>query len=324
MDKSYWGKTFVGFFQELFWHMVAACQGKYGFEDLAVDEIQIITLSLLGISAAIVGSFLVTRKMSMVANAISHTVLLGVVGSFLILHYFFARPFSELLEIDMKLLILASIIASLLTMVCIDFFNRVLRLSKDASIGLVFTSLFSVGIILVTVFTKNIHIGAEIIMGNVDMIHKNDIWIALILVIGNFLCMNLFFKEYLVTSFDPEFSKLSKISPVLLNYIVIFQTSLTLVGAFRAIGVVLILALLIVPPVTARLFVSRLKPMIYLSCFIAFVAAVLSVALTRHMVSVYGIPLSTSGLMVTILFLIGAISLTSIHINRLCNLKRLS
>jgi manganese/zinc/iron transport system permease protein len=304
MDKSYWGKTFIGFFQTLFEHIIDVCQGKYGFNDLALDEIQVITLSLLGISAAIVGSFLVIRKMSMVANAISHTVLLGVIGSFLILHYFFARPFSELLEIDMKLLIIASIIASLLTMVSIDFFNKTLKLGRDASIGLVFTSLFSVGIILVTLFTKNIHIGAEIIMGNVDMIHRDDIWIALSLVIGNFICMNLFFKEYLITSFDPEFSKLSKISPILLNYIVIFQTSLTLVGAFRAIGVVLILALLIVPPVTARLFVSRLKPLIYLSCFITFIAATLSVALTRHILSVYSIPLSTSGLMVTVLFLI--------------------
>ena len=304
MEKSYWGKTFVGFFQTLGNHIVDVVQGKYHFSDLAADEVQIITLALLGVAGAIIGSFLVIRKMAMVANAISHTVLLGIIGAFLILHYLFARPFSELLEIDIKLLVLAAVISSFLTMAFTDFFNHTLKLGRDSSIGLVFTSLFSVGIILVTIFTRNIHIGAEIIMGNVDMLHKDDIWIALALVLFNVSCLILFFKEYLVTSFDPEFAKLSKISPVLFNYIVIFQTSLTLVGAFRAVGVVLVLALLVVPPVIARLFVTRLKPMIYLSCFISFIAAILSVALSRHVVSVYGFSLSTSGMMVTILFLI--------------------
>ena len=317
MDRSYWGKTFVGVFETLFVHIMEAIQGKYHFSDLAADEIQIITLALLGIAAAIIGSFLVIRKMAMVANAISHTVLLGIIASFLILHYLLAKPFSELLEVDIKLLVLAAIISSLLTMAFTDFFNNTLKLGRDSSIGLVFTSLFSVGIILVTIFTKNIHIGAEIIMGNVDMLHRDDIWISLTLVLLNFTCLILFFKEYLVTSFDPEFAKLSRISPVLFNYIVIFQTSLTLVGAFRAVGVVLVLALLVVPPVTARLFVSRLKPMIYLSCFISFIAAILSVALSRHVVSVYGFSLSTSGMMVTILFLIWVGSLLTVSAKKL-------
>ena len=299
---SYWGKTFVGFFQTLINNIALGLSGKYHFSDLAADEIQVITLSLLGIAAAIIGSFLVIRKMAMVANAISHTVLLGIVGSFLILHFLFARPFAELLHVDMKLLILAAVISSILTMAFTDFFHHTLKLGRDSSIGLVFTSLFSAGIILVTIFTKNIHIGAEIIMGNVDMLHPDDIWTALTLVVFNFACVILFFKEYLVTSFDPEFAKLSRISPTVINYIVIFQTSLTLVGAFRAVGVILVLALLVVPPVTARLFVSRLKPMIYFSSLISFCAAILAVALTRHTLSVYNVSLSTSGMMVAILF----------------------
>lgn len=301
---SYWGKTFIGFFQTLVNNMVLGLSGKYHFADLAADEVQLITLSLLGIAAAIIGSFLVIRKMAMVANAISHTVLLGIVGSFLILHFLFARPFAELLHVDMKLLVLAAVISSILTMAFTDFFHHTLKLGRDSSIGLVFTSLFSAGIILVTIFTKNIHIGAEIIMGNVDMLHPDDIWTALALVLFNFACVILFFKEYLVTSFDPEFAKLSRISPTIINYIVIFQTSLTLVGAFRAVGVILVLALLVVPPVTARLFVSRLKQVIYLSALISFCAAILAVALTRHSLSVYNVSLSTSGMMVAILFVI--------------------
>ncbi len=304
MKEGYFGKTFGGFIELLWNHLIRACKGEYGFSDLAADEVQLITLVLLSISAAIVGPLLVIRKMTMVANAISHTVLLGVVGSFLILHFFFGRPFSELLEIDLKLLVLAALIASLLTMVCIDFFHHTLKLGKDASIGLVFTSLFSLGILLVTIFTKNMHIGAEIIMGNVDMIHRDDIWIVLSLVIGNFFIFSLLYKEYLTTSFDPGFAKLIKISPLLFNYIIIFQTSITLVASFRAVGVVLILALLIVPPITARLFVTRLKSMIYASIFIGVIASFFAVAISRHILTVYQTPLSTSGLVVTILLLI--------------------
>lgn len=304
MGSGYWGKTFFEFFQTLFAHIACALQGTYHFSDLAADEVQIIALAFIGVACAIVGSFLVLRKMAMVANAISHTVLLGIVSAFLIFHFVFARPFSALLEVDMKLLILAGVISSLLTMLFTDFFNHTLRLGRDASIGLVFTSLFSVGVILVTVFTKNIHMGAEIIMGNVDMLHKDDIWIALVLLLGNVLCVILFFKEYMITSFDPEFAKLSKISPVIFNYIVILQTSFTLVGSFRAVGVVLVLALLVVPPVTARLFVDRLKPMILISCLVSFIGSCLAVALSRHILTVYGFSLSTSGLMVCVLFLI--------------------
>lgn len=309
MKEGYFGKTFAGFFELLWNHLLKACQGEYGFLDLATDEVQLLTLTLLSITAAIVGSLLVVRKMTMVANAISHTVLLGVVGSFLLLHYFLQRPFSELLEIDVNLLILASLVASFLTMICIDFFHNTLKLGKDASIGLVFTSLFSLGILLVTIFTKNMHIGAEIIMGNVDMIHRDDIYIALSLVIFNFFIFLLLYKEYLATSFDPGFAKLVKISPLLFNYIVIFQTSITLVASFRAVGVVLILALLIVPPVTARLFVTRFKSMIYVSILLGIVASFLAVGLARHILTVYQTPLSTSGLVVTILLLLWLISL---------------
>src|SRR3990167_6534800 len=115
---TYWGKDFFGFFITLFMRIF----GQGGGE-LASDEIQIIALAGIGIACAMVGSFLVVRKMAMVANAISHTVLLGIVGSFLIFHWVFAKPFSELLEVDMKLLILAGLFSSLLTMLFIDFFN---------------------------------------------------------------------------------------------------------------------------------------------------------------------------------------------------------
>ena len=110
-------------------------------------------------------------------------------------------------------------------------------------------------------------------------------------------------KEYVVTSFDGPFAKMVGISPVVMQYVMVVQTSITLVGAFRAVGVVLVLALLVVPPVTARLFVHRVWPMIGVSAGISSGAALIAVALSRHMVTVYDIALSTSGLMVVLLLI---------------------
>ena len=295
---SYWGKDFFTFFVVL----LGRCfRGEIIHPES--DEVQIVVLACIGIACAMVGSFLVLRKMAMVANAISHTVLIGVVGAFLVLHYGLGKPFSQLLDIDMKLLVMASLLASLVTMGCTEFLHQTLRLSKDASIGLVFTSLFSAGIVLVTLFTKNTHIGAELIMGNVDMLHPHDIWTGLILVGLNLMGFVLLKKEYVVTSFDGPFAKMVGISPIVMQYVMVVQTSITLVGAFRAVGVVLVLALLVVPPVTARLFVHRVWPMIGVSAGISSGAALIAVALSRHMVTVYDIALSTSGLMVVLLLI---------------------
>ena len=146
-------------------------------------------------------------------------------------------------------------------------------------------------------------------MGNVDMLHKNDIWIAFFLSTINLLFLALFFKEYLITSFDPQFAKLSRISPLFFNYLILFQTSLTLVGSFRAVGVVLVLALLVAPPVTAKFFVHRLKQIILLSSLISVFASLSAVAFSRHVLTVYGFALSTSGLVVTVLLLLWLLSL---------------
>jgi manganese/zinc/iron transport system permease protein len=202
---------------------------------------------------------------------------------------------------DTSFMILAGLIASFLTLLCTDFFNSTLRLSPDASIGLSFTFLFSLGILLVTIFTRNIHIGAEAIMGNIDMIHVNDLtpifWVMLL----NIILLAIFYKAYLVTSFDPGFAKLIQIPSRWINAIMIFQTSITLIAAFRAVGVILVLAFLVVPPVIAKMFCKKLLHQIIASGFIAFLASIVSVALSRHILTVSSNSLSTSGLLVVVL-----------------------
>lgn len=300
---SFWGLNFFGFLTAFVRDIGLLIAGKTSVANLAVDEVQIFMLMLVGISCAMVGTFLVVRKMTMVANSISHTILFGIVLSYVVL-----RQMGEVLMIDMKVLIFASFISSILTVVLTDLLNRVLRLQKDASIGLVFTLLFALGIVFVTAFTRNTHIGTEVIMGNIDMVHTDDLKMALFLCLGNAALILIFFKEYLITAFDAHFAKISRVSHFAFTYLLLLQTSATVIGGLRSVGVVLVLALLAVPPLIARMFTTRLIPMMLLAILISSVSAIVAVGLSRHILTVYGLALSTSGLLVTIQFIFWLIS----------------
>jgi|JI9StandDraft_1071089.scaffolds.fasta_scaffold15826_4 manganese/zinc/iron transport system permease protein len=296
-NHSYWGVEFFSFFKIFFHQMFLLLTGKASLGSLTSDEIQILMLAMLGISCAIVGSFLILKRMAMVANSLSHTVLVGIVVALVVMRALLGDSYSAF-HVDMKVLFIASLLSSLLTAYLTDFLYRVLRLQKDASTGLVFTTLFAVGIILVTLFTKNAHIGAEVIMGNIDMLHSDDLKMGFYLLVMNLSLLLLFFKEYLITSFDPQFGKLSRFSNRFFTYLLLFQTSATVIGAFRAVGVVLVLALLVLPVLTARLLTHRLYKMIILASAVSLLSALVGVALARHILSVYNIALSTGGVVV--------------------------
>lgn len=299
---SYWGLHFWGVIQAFFQMFLSLATGERSIDGLAIDEIQLIVLLLIGISCALIGCFLLLRKMTMLANSISHTILVGIVIAHLIFQWFYIDASQQVLTIDMGVLLLASLIASLLTLFLTDLMNRTLKLQKDASVGLVFTFLFAIGIVLVTIFTKNSHIGSEIIMGNIDLVHYGDIKMAFFLCVGNIFLISLFFKEYLITAFDEGFAKLSRISNWAFTYLLLLQTSATVIASLRAVGVVLVLAFIVAPPLIARLYTKRLKPMLLLSCLIAICTAFITVALSRHLLSVYSMPLSTAGLAVALQF----------------------
>ena len=119
---------------------------------LASDELQLLMLLLLAIPSALLGIFISLRKMTMLANSLSHTILLGIVITFLLFH-------GEGL-LTPKALLFSSFISALLTAFITESCVKLFRLQNDASIGLVFTALFSLGIILVTLFVKT-HILAQ-------------------------------------------------------------------------------------------------------------------------------------------------------------------
>jgi manganese/zinc/iron transport system permease protein len=123
------------------------------------------------------------------------------------------------------------------------------------------------------------------------------VWVFLIVIFNVSLCF-LFFKEYTLTTFDGALAFALGFSPLFFNYLLMAQVAMTTITSFRAVGVLLVLAFITGPPLAARLCTHHLKEQIFLAVCFGFASALVGVALTRHILTVYGVALSTSGVVV--------------------------
>lgn len=292
MDNPYAGQSFFGVIALFFSRMLDGLSGKIAFAQIATDEVQVVVLAAIGISSALVGSFLVFKKMTMLANSISHTILLGIIPAFLL---------SATVEMNLPVLLVASALAALLTAFFTQGLHQWTRLQEDASTGIVFTSLFAIGIIMATLLTRNSHIGSEAVMGNVDALHRDDLKGALFILLMNCAAVMIFFRPWQMIAFDTAYAKLMGLSVGAMNTILLILVSMTLVGAFRAVGVLMVLTFITAPALIARLYCRSLGALLLLASGTAFLSAVTGVALARHLLSVYDLPVSTGGLVVTLL-----------------------
>lgn len=302
--NPYSGNDFFDFFVTLFYRLIAFFKGELPLNQLATDEIQMIVLVGVAVSSAMVGTFLVLRRMTMLANSLSHTILLGIVVAYLLTKNSSSTGLEgDHLPMNIDWMMIASLVMGLVTTFLTEFFTKTVKLQEDASTGLVFTTLFALGIVLVTFFTRSAHVGTEVVMGNVDALQLDDCkLIFLILCLNGFLFF-LFFKEFKITTFDPGLSKALGISTIFYNYLLMSQVSFTAIGAFRAVGVLMLLSFITAPPLMARMLTNSLTKMFCYSMIIGSIASIIGVAFSRHMLSFYGIAFSTSGVVVTILFI---------------------
>lgn len=313
--SPYWGKHFFNFFPLYFHRLFQLLTGSLSWKDLASDEIQILVLGLVSIAAALIGSFLVLKRMTMLANSLSHTILLGIVIAYLLLYK------TGGLQINFQVLVIAALITGVLTTLLTQVLHQFIKLQEDASIGLVFTSLFALGIVLVTVYTRNAHIGLEVVMGNADALHSDDAKVALGIALANIGFILLFFKEWKLICFDPALASSLGFRPSLFNYLLMLLTSATAISAFRAVGVLLFLAFLVGLPLTARLLTNNLSKMLFLAAGIGLLCSFLAVGTARHFLTVYQMPLSTGGIVVTLIGLAFLVALSYTRVRRLFSKK---
>lgn len=298
-SNPYHGQTLWGFLLTFMQRIASFFSGSLSFQDLASDEIQVFVLMGVAVSSALVGTFLVLRRMTMLANSLSHTILMGIVFAYVITQALFSQDQDHGGgAAPMQILLLASLLTGLATTFLTEFLTKTGKLQEDASTGIVFTSLFALGVILVTSLTRNAHIGTEAVMGNVDALHRDDLlWVYVIAALNLFLFF-LFFKEFQLTTFDPGLAYALGFSPLLFNYLLMAQVSATTITSFRAVGVLMVLAFMTGPVLAARLLTSSLKKLLLLSALLGCLCALIGVALTRHLLTIYGMALSTSGVVV--------------------------
>jgi manganese/zinc/iron transport system permease protein len=276
---------------------------------IAADEVQLAVLACSAVACGLLGPFIVLKRMSMFANSLSHTTLLGIAGAFLFASHWWGSGMN-----DLTTLLLGAFISAILTAGLTEILSRIFRLAPDAAIGLVFTTLFAIGVILVSVFTRDAHVGTEAVTGNCDALQISDLRFSASIAFLNLAVVIGLYRPLMLISFDEPFLRALGFSAPLWRFCLFFLTALTVVGSFRAVGVLVVLALLMGPYLTARLFSHRLTRLIFWTPLCGVGISIISVALSRTILSGAGVALSTGGILafVTALVFIGAALLRSI------------
>lgn len=261
--------------------------------------------SLVGVAASLLGVFLVLRRTSMLTDAISHSILLGIVGVFFLTG-----------DAHSPFYLVGAASAGVLTVVLTEWLTRSGRVKEDAAIGLVFPALFALAVLLINLYARNVHIDIHaVLLGEIAFAWLDVTMVAglelprsllTMLVIGfiNLVFVGLFYKELKLVSFDPALAAALGFSPTLLHYSLLTLTSITAVGAFDAVGAILFIAFVIVPPSAAYLLTDRLGYMLLYSALIAVASSLLGYPLAVALdVSIGGMMASMTGAFLALSFL---------------------
>lgn len=299
--NPYFNTTFFEWFQVAFERAYLFISGQAQFS-LASDEVQALVLAFFALNASILGSFLVIKRLTMMANAISHTMVLGIVFAYLFSSSHTASDdhstFMDLYPSETSLFLFSGLIA-ILTAFLTQVLSRHRLIREDASNAIVFTSLFAIGITLVSTLTKNAHAGGELLMGNPDALVASDIPRVAISTVVSCLAIVGLYRGLSVALFDEMFGKMAGLRPQVMVSLLLLFVSMTLVTSFRAVGFVMSLAFFVTPSLIARLYSHSMKQLIGISSLIAIFSSLSSVALTRHILTMYNIALSTGAFAVS-------------------------
>ncbi|MDQ2691845.1 MAG: metal ABC transporter permease [Chloroflexota bacterium] len=238
-------------------------------------EIQLIA-SMVAVACALPGVFLVLRRMAMMSDAISHTVLLGIVLAFFITK-----------NINSPLLLIGAALMGVITVSLVELLNRTRLVHEDASIGLVFPAIFSVAVILISRFAGDVHLDTDaVLLGELAFapfnrlrlfgvdIGPQALYSSAGILLLNILFIFILYKELKLATFDPALAAALGFAPAVIHYGLMALVSLTAVGAFDAVGSVLVVAFMIAPPAGAYLLTDRLSRMLIYSALIGIFSAV--------------------------------------------------
>jgi len=232
-----------------------------------------ITGSVTNVACALVGCFLVLRGMSLMGDALSHAVLPGLVVALLIFDSTSIGP-----------MFLGAVAVGLLTTFLTQTLKQYGQVPGDAAMGVVFTSLFALGVVLVKLFVKDLHFDfACVYEGSLELVpFAEPVWgvprqfvTSAAVLLLNVAVLLLLWKELKLSSFDPNLATTIGFSATAMHYLLMVLVAVTAVASFEAVGSILVVAMLIVPAATAHLLSDRLWLMVLLSAGVGVASAVL-------------------------------------------------
>ena len=252
-----------------------------------LDTWIVITGSLAAMSCALPGAWLFLRRQSLLGDALSHSILPGIVLAYLAMH--------SLEQLDWittdsgfrtLVLFLGAAVSGVLSVMATELIQRWGRLDRGAAMGVVFTTMFAFGLLLIRMFADKTHVDPGCVLygsletsaliplsKSISIPHAAAMNGAMLAING--ILVIAFFKELRLSTFDPGLATAVGLRADWIQLALLSMTAATLVAAFESVGAILVIAMLIVPSATARLLTDRLGVMLILSLMIAALSALL-------------------------------------------------
>ena len=216
--------------------------------------------SIVAVVAGVVGCLVVLKRMAFLGDALSHAMIAGVAGGYLVMKMLFGY------EAHAPGMLLGSLIAAVTTVALISFVSRVSRIKEDTTIGIMYTGIFALGVVAVSIFRHYIHIDLmHFIMGDILGVADTDLWVSAFTAVIVLSIIVLFFRHFQIATFDPIMAASIGLPVLFLDYVLTTCVSLVVVSAVSMVGVILVVGLLITPAATAYLLCDRLDKMMVLA-----------------------------------------------------------
>lgn len=231
---------------------------------------------ITAVSCALLGVFLVLKNMAMVADALSHTVLLGIV-----LGYFIAG------DLDSPILFVGAALFGVMTVYAIEYVVNKFAIQSDAATGLVFTLLFALAIILISKYARNVHLDVDVVLsGEVVFATLNTMEIfgiqvpisftrMFVMLVINLAFVAVTYQQLKVSIFDPVYAKSIGVAVGFLNLVLMTLVSITTVVAFDTVGAILVISLMVAPALSAHLLSKRLSIMLLVALLYGVINSIL-------------------------------------------------
>ncbi|HTO16856.1 MAG TPA: metal ABC transporter permease [Edaphocola sp.] len=243
---------------------------------------------VLGVGCGIMGCFIIMRGLSLMGDAISHAVIPGVAISYI-------------LKINY---LVGAVAFGVLAALGMGYIKENSKIKNDTAIGIVFSAFLALGILLITKIESPIDLN-NILFGNVLTVKAGERLATYIAVASILILILLFYKEMLLTTFDPIMAKVSGLPVKFINYMIMTMLTIITVVSLQTVGAILVVAMLITPAATAYLLTNQFKKMMWFSAIIGAVAAIIGLyfSVTYNLPSGVVIVLSAAVIFTFVFFL---------------------